>query len=57
MINLLIKQLLGKGTLKFSKGKGSLTIPLGTKTKEDSDGKKHKPSSFSKWNRSLHKSK
>jgi len=58
MITLLIKQLLGKGTLKFHKGKGSFTIPLGTKLKEDkSSGKKHKSSSFRSWNRSLHKSK
>ena len=59
MISLIIK----KHLLKFKKGKGSLTIPLGDgKNEELGKGKRRrdiKPisSSYKEWNQSLTKSK
>lgn len=55
MISLIIKNLKEKKELKFVKGKGSLTIPLGKKTEDkDKDLLEEKTlSSFSEWNKSL----
>ena len=54
MINLILR----KHKIKFSKGKGSLTIPLGKnlieEKKDGEEGDKHqKNSSFKEWNKSL----
>ena len=46
MISLLIKHYKNQKQLKFSKGKSTLTIPLGFQVKPDSS----KQSSFKEWN-------
>ena len=49
MISLIIRYLKEQKDLKFSKGKGSFTIPIGLSAKPN----KSKQSTFKKWNEQI----